>query len=280
MWTKNTANAWNNYFPPNRPSNYELAVCARYITEIRRTIKRKPRLLVLGSTTEYRTLGVEENCDVTIIDNSIEYHSAISKELKYLRAKETIVISNWQNMKFFNEFDMIVGDLVIGNMHAREIDNFLENIRRALTRNGIFITKSFFYNRDREILHPSSFFKTYEDKYSYYDPFPFNAYNLSVYSMNRNSFVLKFTEMFDVVLKSFFDGFITEKTLNRYKELGWEEALNTEFYMMPKDLWEFKLKSVFDNYIIEYASCYFWSEDFPFYIIQSKQVLEFLSRHK
>ncbi|AWI08394.1 hypothetical protein CKA38_03225 [Ereboglobus luteus] len=86
--------------------------------------------------------------------------------------------------------------------------------------------------------------------------------------------------MFDVVLKSFFDGFITEKTLNRYKELGWEEALNTEFYMMPKDLWEFKLKSVFDNYIIEYASCYFWSEDFPFYIIQSKQVLEFLSRHK
>lgn len=266
MWTKDVAKIWTNYVPPCRPSKFEIEVCSRIIAGIRDYKKAKPDMLILGSTTEFRELAFEEYCNVVIIDNSSEYHEEITNELKYKNLNETLFVSNWQDINFTAEFDIIVGDLIIGNLKETEIEFFLRSVWHSLRLGGYFLTKSFFYNKNKEVKDPMEFFAEYENKHNYFDPFSYNIYNLAIYCMDKQNNILKFKDMYSEVKRCFDNNVISRETYERFLKLGWQETLKTEFYFMPLLKWEEKISSVFSGYKIEFPY-YFWAKDFPFYII-------------
>lgn len=267
MWTKEVAKVWTNYIAPCRPSRFELEACSNLISNSREKFFRRPRILILGSTTEFRELCHEEWCETAIVDNSLEYHIAISQELKYKNLEEELIVQNWQSIDFESRFDFIVGDLVIGNLEPTEVLDFLRRVKKALADGGYFLTKSFFLQDDAKIELPKDFFREYERSFTHLDPFAFNIYRLVTYCVNKTNYKLKFGDMFREVEACFKSGVISKTTWDRFSNLGWEAALKTDFYVMPRREWEGVLTDVFSTFAVEFGN-YFWSDDFPFYVIK------------
>jgi hypothetical protein len=265
MWTAEIANIWKNYVPPCRPSRYELDVCSRFLKEMRLLHGRQIRLLILGSTTEYRDWAFEEFCDVSIIDESINYHKAISHELTHKTAVEKLYIGKWQEMLFTNEFDMVVGDLVTGNLTPKDVGNLIKRVSNALLPNGLFLTKSFFYRDNYKPRTPDEILSDYEKCSRYEDPFPINAFELTLSCTDKSNYMLHFSSMFNAIRSAFERGIISEKTFSRYTQLGWENEMKFDFYVMPLTLWE---KEIMTNFSIIERSIgpYKWSINMPYYV--------------
>lgn len=268
MWTKETALVWSNYVPPCRPSRFELDLCSSIITLTRGHTKSPPSVLILGSTNEFREWAFEENCKVTLIDYSSDYYQEITKALKY-SVRETVLHCTWQEINFDQEFDLIVGDLVVGNLKPHEVDDFLQRIKRALKQNGSFVTKSFFYNKQRFVDDPEFFLKEYEMLYSYLDPFPVNAYNLTISAMDKSTNMLRFENMLSIIQANYKKGIVSAKTHDRYMQFGWDGIVKGDFYVMPKAQWEKLCKYYFKNCRVTLGP-YLWSKDFPIYILTNK----------
>lgn len=110
-WTNDVAELWEKVVPPSRPSISELDVYTEYLRILQKELKRKIDILVLGSTTEFRDWGYENNCNVSVVDYCRDYYSKISAGLKYKNSDEVVYFKKWQEMKFLNQFDIVIGDL-------------------------------------------------------------------------------------------------------------------------------------------------------------------------
>ena len=161
-WNKDLALLWTRNLPPCRPSFSEMYIYTKYLRKKQKKYPdRKIQLLILGSSAEFRDWGHQENMNVTIIDCSEEYHNTIKREMKHKHAEETLILNRWQDMSFHKEFDLIVGDLIIGNLYPNEVPPFLERIKDALMDDGYFMTKSFFRKDLEEIKSLDRIFKDY-----------------------------------------------------------------------------------------------------------------------
>lgn len=269
MWTESIAKIWTNYVPPCRPSRFELDTCGLWLEKLRKIKGTTPRILILGSTTEYRDWAYEERCDVTIIDNSLEYHNAISEERTHKNWQEKLIIEDWQSISFVEKFDMIVGDLIIGNLLIEEIDPFLRSINKALVREGLFLTKSFFFSQPVNDTVLIKEFKEYEERFPYLDPFPILAYSLASNCVNEKSFLLEFEKMFLKVLSIYNEGHISKKTFERFSEFGWQHELKSPFYMVTFERWEQLAKLHFWVEQKVFAP-YHWANNFPYYVLRKK----------
>lgn len=163
-WTKERAEAWHKMKPPSRPSDSELEIYRKFFQNVKHTKSGagKPRALILGSTVEFRELAAQEDFEITVVDYSEEYHNEISTELntkKYKTYKEQYIKSDWCNMHNHSElsakkFDIIIGDLSIGNVAPERIQNFYNNINSLLEDTGYFLGKSLYIYSDYKLNTP------------------------------------------------------------------------------------------------------------------------------
>ena len=144
-WGKELANIWTNNVAPSRPSCSEICVYTSYLRKLQKEIHHPIKLLVLGSTPEFRDWGYDENLKVYVVDKSKDYYEQVSRELRHKNLKETVFFSSWEDMHFEEKFDLIVGDLSIGNIEPHRFDDFLTNIRNSLSNEGVFMGKSFIW---------------------------------------------------------------------------------------------------------------------------------------
>ena len=82
-WNNNLALVWTHMVGPSRPTVSELYVYTKYAHKLLEAKKRKLKLLVLGSTPEFRDWGFEENMIVTVMDCNPDYHEAIGREIRH-----------------------------------------------------------------------------------------------------------------------------------------------------------------------------------------------------
>lgn len=264
MWDSRLVNFWRSYVPPCRPSRFELDLCKNELHKIRVAIgDRAPRLLILGSTNEYRDFAFEERCEIVVADNSKVFHEAISEDRRYKNSRETVHVVAWEDMDFNCEFDLVVGDLVIGNVKPDRTTQFVANVHRCLKPGGVFITKSFFFDQTR-LRDLSATFRTFEENFRYEDPFPYLAYQLTLAAMDRETHMLEFGEMFQHVRRAHDEGVVSTRTYERYLELGWHEGGKIQFYVMPIQLWEDLIRGCFSNFSVSYGP-YPWANDYPIY---------------
>jgi SAM-dependent methyltransferase len=268
-WGKELASLWTNYLPPCRPSWSEMSIYTKYLRILQST---KPssrlNLLILGSTSEFRDWGHQEGLNVTVIDFSIGYNKQIEQEMRHKTVQENFVHKSWQEMSFENEFDIIVGDLVIGNLKREEIPLFLENVSRALKPGGYFITKSFFKKDDFVARNLDEIFQDYKEHFSHIPLFPFLIYEIAIRCMDPETGILIFSHMYNEILKVHKKGIIDDSMLEVFNNLGWQKNMKFGFFIPTVSEWENMVREKF-KIVNREKSNDIYSNDFFVYVLSN-----------
>lgn len=270
-WGENLAEKWTRMVGPSRPTISELYVYTKYAHQLMKKKSANLDLLVLGSTPEFRDWGYEENMNVTVMDYSRSYHRTISKELRHkdivAKRTETVLFDKWQNLDFSNKFDIIIGDLVIGNISHGDLSPFLQKCSNALKKDGLFLGKSFFPPRNYKIIDPK---QLVEDYYcgTPWHPYSAFAFDLSMYVRDNNGYI-NFKEQYEQLEILLEKGVLKKETLNSFVDVGWKDDMHFGFYVPEIDEYESALNKYFIVDDIEYGiDCY--SVNFPLYIARKQ----------
>ena len=176
---KKLVKQWKRHTPPGRPSLKDVAVYRKFL----KTVKtNKPKVLVLGATSELRDLLFRLGFTVTVIDLNWDMIMATSSLLKQKNSNEVIIMANWLNMPLkSNYYDAIVGDIVLQNLSDHDQNKFLSEIKRLLKPKGVFISRLY--------LVPDNWqFKTIDQILAAYASFPyFKNEAMELYSYMVNS---------------------------------------------------------------------------------------------
>jgi hypothetical protein len=267
-WNKKLAKIWLNYVPPSRPSNSELCIYTKYLRDVQKSLNRKAELLVLGSTVEFRDWGYEQNLNVTVIDYSIDYYRESSLGARHRNLKEQLVNKKWQEMDFKNKFDVIIGDLVIGNLKSHEVPNFLERVSQSITENGLFMTKSLFKN-EKKPKSIEELLKNYYTNYNHHHPFSKMMYDLNLACMDHQNELLDFQVMWGHLYDAFRGGILKKETMDVFSKLGWKDNMKFQFYIPNFEIWEHMVKKYFKGFKKEYGDDVY-SQDIPVYVMYNK----------
>jgi len=273
-WDLKLAKIWTKMVGPSRPTISELCVYTKYAHCLLEHKKKRLKLLVLGSTPEFRDWGFEENMEVTVVDFSEDYHNAINREIRHKsmtengRGKENIIFSKWQDIKSLNEYDIIIGDLVIGNLKPEELDGFFKTIATALTSDGLFLGKSFFVPHDYVKKTPKELVLDYYEGAPYH-PYSSLVFGLTMYCIDENN-MLSFDVQYQELLKLYESKILKEETFAFFNDVGWNEEMKFKFYCPFIENYEKLVNKYLKIVSVEYGLD-IYSKDFPLYIITQKK---------
>lgn len=273
-WGKKLAICWTRMVGPSRPTISELAIYTKYIRILQANLNRRLKILILGSTPEFRDWAFEENMDVTVIDYSEKYHKTISRELRHKcivdkhESKEKFICKNWIEIDNVDEYDVIIGDLVIGNISPNQLEEFLFKVSVALKKNGIFLGKSFFVPRNYKVISPEDLIRQYYDGPPYH-PYSALAFDLTMYSIDDEN-VLIFKKQYNELVKLKNKGLIDNETMSYFENIGWDKEMKFQFYVPKVEDYENLVQKYFKIYCIEYGN-EIYSDKFPLYILTNKK---------
>lgn len=136
-WNKQFALAWRKYPPPVRPSRVEQKFYENYIVK---TLKKNPkaRILILGSTPEFRDLILKHGSTPICCDLNPEVFNTL-KSLMKRRGKEKFILSNWLKLKNKNKFDLIIGHQVFNMLPLNRQALLARAIAKNLKAGGLFV---------------------------------------------------------------------------------------------------------------------------------------------
>jgi len=159
---------WQEFTEPGRPSkndifNYNLLVGAVLKG------KKNPKVIVLGSTPEIRDMlykySIIQGAEVICVDMTVDMYKAMSQLTENKNKKERFIKANWIDTKLPSKTaDVIIGDYVICNLSDEYQDLFLNEMKRLLSNNGYFITRSMFMGNSPKFKKAEDIFKKYVDK--------------------------------------------------------------------------------------------------------------------
>lgn len=272
-WGKDLAICWTRMVGPSRPTISEIAIYTKYIRILQSNLNRRLKILILGSTPEFRDWAFEENMDVTVMDYSVEYHETISREIRHKciveqrEGREKFICKNWIELDDTDEYDIIIGDLVIGNIPPKQLDKFLSKVSIALKKDGLFLGKSFFVPRNYKIITPEELIRQYYNGPPYH-PYSALSFDLTMYSIDANN-ILSFKKQYNELEKLKHKGLIKDETMLYFENIGWDKEMKFQFYVPCVEEYEQLVKKYLKIFCVEYGN-EIYSTKFPLYIITNK----------
>lgn len=267
-WGEKLADIWTNNVAPSRPSCSEVCVYTKYLNLLRQKINRKIKLLILGSTPEFRDWGYDEDLDITVVDKSQRYYNNISRELRHKNIKEKLYIQSWEDMCFPDSYDIIIGDLAIGNVDPDRFDDFLQNVDAALSLDGIFMGKSMIWNEKEPVYMPSEIVRRYKDSVHIH-PYTYINHQLAMYCLDRKTNMLDFGEMYKVLNQLYQDGGLDEEIFAYFKNVGWNTEMKFEFFA-PTQKQFIDCVNKYMKFVKFEHTTDIYSNVFPIYIIEKR----------
>ena len=267
-WGRELASIWTNNVPPSRPSVEELCVYTQLLRQVQKNLSNTAKLLVLGSTPEFRDWGYEENLAITVVDKSKGYYKRVSREIRHKNLKEIVSIQRWEKMQFPEQFDLIIGDLSIGNINPLELEQFLVNISKALSPNGLFVGKSFFWTDSSPVLTPVEIVKSYAF-FRHLHPYSYINHQLGLYCLDKKNSSIDFRKMYLEMKELYDDHVIDEELFSYFTNVGWNTEMKFTFYAPRQD--EF-IRSVnkYLSFIKFIHTKDIYSSLFPIFVIKRK----------
>lgn len=265
-WGRQLAKIWCNYVPPSRPSISEIGIYTKYLRDLQNNLNRKIDLLILGSTVEFMDWGYEQCLNTTVIDFSRDYHLVSKNGIRYKNLKERFVHKRWQDMDFDNKFDIVIGDLIVGNLKSSEINEVLKKISNALTTKGIFMTKSIFRDENKKIEPIEKIIDRYYVENYKSHPFTSIIYDVVMSCMDTKKEILDFKLMYSEFHKLKKNDIFKKEIFSFFDTLGWKEDIKFNFYIPTFKKWEHMIVNHFNGYKKEYGED-IYSSDIPIYII-------------
>jgi SAM-dependent methyltransferase len=141
---RTVAKRWQEIPAPMHPWQSEIKIYQRLAYQVLKNV-RNPRILILGATPEMRDIAHNiRNSEVTCVDIDMNMILAMGQLLKNPdKAKqETWIRSNWVTVPLLEgNYDLILGEAVLGNVGRELWPNFLNHLKNILRPNGHFITR-------------------------------------------------------------------------------------------------------------------------------------------
>lgn len=271
-WNASLAKIWTKMVGPSRPTISELNIYTKYIRFLMKNKKRRLKVLILGSTPEFRDWAFEENMIVTVMDANPDYFSTINREIRHKTIVdnnlEKVIYCRWEDMDPSNKFDVIIGDLVTGNIIPNRLDSFLKKISESLEDDGLYLGKSFYFPDGYKVKTPEKLVKDYYDKGIPYHPYSSFAFDLTMYCVDENN-MLDFSKQFNELVKLKNNGLLKEETFNYFVGVGWDSEMKFKFYVPKVSYYEERIRAYLKIINIEYAS-EVYSKNFPLHIVTTK----------
>ena len=274
-WDNKLAMIWTKMVGPSRPTVSELAVYTKYAHMLRAKVNRRLRILILGSTPEFRDWAHEENMEVWVMDANPSYYETISRELHHKNIledknfQEHVLIDKWQNLDKKQFFDIIIGDLAVGNIPPAELEGTLQHISNALTPNGLYLGKSFFVPKNFTLPPMEEVCEKLYTTHHGCHPYSYLSFYLSMASIDENN-MLDFKKQYDLLLELNKKGLITNETLVYLKDtLSFVSKIPFKFHIPTRSHYEDLLNKFFHIAQVEYGMDVY-SEHFPLYIATTK----------
>lgn len=147
-WDADLARLWDDVYAPARPSQSEISFYREIVKKRTRQIGSRGKMLILGSTKPLIDMALNENVTITIIDSSKDYSNAILDSNHSPRIK--IINCDWSIMDEIDElknekFDIIVGDMSVGNIPYEHFKKTISSISNLLNDGGYWLGKDLFH---------------------------------------------------------------------------------------------------------------------------------------
>lgn len=265
-WNDNIAELWKKVVPPSRPAISELDIYSEYLRTLQKKVSRKLDVLVLGSTTEFRDWGYENNCNVFVIDYCREYYNKISKGLKYKNALncEKVFFTKWQDMTFNNKFDIVIGDLATGNVPFKKLNTLFEKVYLSLRRGGFFLGKSMCYNPNQELQPIKSVINSYTKLNIKDHPYTHIFYELAIHYIDPKTHIWNNQQMFNDLKQLYSEKQLEKRIFDALSVVG---SMNVNFVIPPYDTL-LDIGTYFFNLLETRYGKEAYSKNFPLYIFQ------------
>lgn len=266
-WDKSLSHKWTNMTWPNRPSIGELYIYTKYLRNYQKG-KKKLKCLIMGSNVEYRDWAYEENLDVSIMHNNEEYHLATYRELRHKNAPYTLILNDWHEINFNEQFDLIVGDQLIGNTPKENVENFLKRIAKSLKPGGLFLSKSYYIPKGYIVKTKEQIFNDYYKRADSLNPLAYCCFDLTCACLDKNNYV-NFSLLNELINDSYKEKLITKETYDFFNNIGLEK-MNYKFYVPVKEEYEMIISKYFDIVEQSYTND-IGSSNFPIYILKRSE---------
>jgi ubiquinone/menaquinone biosynthesis C-methylase UbiE len=132
------------YWAPGKPTEQERKIFFKFFKDCLKLCKtEKPKALVLGATPSVRDELAKLDVDVTLLDLNPVMVKAMNKLVTHNK-QEKYVKGSWLDIPFKEgTFDIVAGDLVVGNIDLKNNDKFVKEVSRVLKPHGFWIHRIF-----------------------------------------------------------------------------------------------------------------------------------------
>lgn len=264
------------YWPPGKPTKQERKIYRKFIREcFRKGRLKRAKILLLGATPSLRDELAKFNAEVTLIDLSKNIIRAMNRLINH-KKKEIIVEGNWIRTPLpAGYFDIVIGDIVLANIDAKNRDRFLKEVKRVLKPRGYWIHRLFYmpsgwgYDTTEKILKKFSKMRhNYDRNTELFECFLTNTYNPKTHEV--------YTSKIKEALKKYWkngryvypDNNKVEELMNRAHEM-WKPFKKMWHTGTKKDvfLW---ISKYFDIVKEDYATDHFFGESFPILLCRAR----------
>lgn len=143
-WKEYTKRYEKFYWAPGKPTNHEGKIFYGFIKDSFKNNKGKKSVLVLGATPAVRDTLARFNTEITLLDATKAIMKSMTKLIKH-KKQERFFEGSWLDMPFSdNSFDVVAGDLILGNIDAKNKQKFLKEVKRVLKPKGYFVHRIFY----------------------------------------------------------------------------------------------------------------------------------------
>lgn len=249
-WDLVMADVWKNIYAPSKPSASEVEAYRTYFRYLAKsnTHGNKLRALIMGSTVEFRMLAAQEGFETVVVDYNEDYYREVSKGLDpSIYYAEKLVVCDWSEMKNHpdlapHSFDIVIGDLAIGNIKPEKLDAVFEGVYWLLRDGGCFLGKNLYSFEcdtvDAETIESliKDYFATVEED-TCQAAYEKTMYDLSVWarqSDKKNK--IDFDKIYEIVQKVCKDlGKENSKLYEMYcgESTSFKEKMELSFYVYP-----------------------------------------------
>ncbi len=260
-WTKESAKTWISMKAPSRPSACELEIYREYFKKVKAETSstEKPKVLILGSTAEFRKIAFDEGFSVFVVDYSKDYYNEISKEIETnILDAEIYIQADWCNMsdhlkEEYSKFNIIIGDLAIGNIPPERLSDFFKNISLLLSPNGFFLGKSVYkysnYTLTKENLMKQLLEAAEDSSITKDNLYEHIMYPLSIFAGTfdeKNGYQeIDFSALYEII-KEFNEKYNSEITPEDKFSIYLDESTRFD-KKMPKHFYIYSYNKIFDN---------------------------------
>ncbi|MFC1753955.1 hypothetical protein ACFL96_11295 [Thermoproteota archaeon] len=228
-WTNDFAKLWGNFKPPVRPSRYDLAVLREYLDKKIKKKGKKVRVLILGSTPEFRDVVLRRKLVPYVVDYHKDNYIAMGTLRKY-KGKEIHIHQDWRKLKLKEKFDLVFAEASLNMLKKKEVPVVLKRVNSLLEEDGLFLSKTWLKTEKK--LTMDYIIKLYRKKYRHMK-FKFAMSNLNYsFSCGKGTSVNTKKEFFRMK-KLYEKGILTKAEFDSYCNLGYEVS-NLDIFMPLK----------------------------------------------